>query len=60
MIIPDLLALPSMGDATQIRLFLFLSFCPRKPMQTGVALLQHHTADSFTNKLCQWKHSLRD
>jgi hypothetical protein len=52
-----LLALATLGDATQIEMILIKLHCPRCPRPVRQVYLWYETADSFTNKLCQWKYS---
>ncbi len=56
---PSLLALATLGGITQIRSFLFLSCCPRRPRQVLKWLSRVAVADGFANKCCQCKLSIK-
>jgi hypothetical protein len=60
LIMQPLLALATLGDATQIEIIemiLYESYCPRLPRPVRQVYLWYETADGFSNKLCYWKYS---
>jgi hypothetical protein len=57
LIMQPLLALATLGDATQIEMILFESHCPRWPRPVRQVYLWYETANDFANKFCQWNYS---
>ncbi len=58
-IMPPLLIMTTLGDATQIGSFLFLSHCPRRLRQVGVVQSWHISAEKVSKKLCLCKCRFR-
>jgi hypothetical protein len=58
LITQPLLALATLGDATQIEMILIKSHFPRWLRPVRQVYLWYKTADGFASKLCQWKYSL--
>ncbi len=55
-----LLALATFGNATQMGLILFVSYCPMKLRQTQSLSLSGAFWRQFCVQLCQWKYCLKD
>ncbi len=55
-----LLALATLGDATEIGLFLFMSRCPKWPRQVQVCRCRLSLSPTLSQHLCQFKHRFNE